>query len=83
MSTPKFCVYVLRNLQDRSRYYTGVTSDPDARLTVHNAGRSAHTANAFMDECTALGYALHFKDVPHGPDKVATVALLQAEGAPV
>jgi ankyrin repeat protein len=34
-------------------------------------------------ECTALGYALRFKDVPHGPDKVATVALLQAEGAPV
>ena len=34
-------------------------------------------------ECTALGYALRFKDVPHGPDKVATVALLEAEGAPV
>jgi hypothetical protein len=33
-------------------------------------------------ECTPLGYALHFKDVPHGPDKVATVALLQVEGAP-
>jgi ankyrin repeat protein len=32
-------------------------------------------------ECTPLGYALRFKDVPHGPDKVATVALLQAEGA--
>jgi hypothetical protein len=25
---------------------------------------------------------LHFKGVPDGPDKVATVALLQAEGAP-
>jgi len=34
-------------------------------------------------ECTALGYAMRFKDEPHGPDKVATVALLQAEGAPV
>ena len=33
-------------------------------------------------QCTPLGYALHFKDVPHGPDKVGTVALLQAEGAP-
>jgi ankyrin repeat protein len=32
--------------------------------------------------CTPLGYALHFKGVPDGPDKVATVALLQAEGAP-
>ncbi len=31
----------------------------------------------------ALQRALQFKDVPHGPDKVATVALLQAEGAPV
>jgi ankyrin repeat protein len=34
-------------------------------------------------QCTPLGYALHFKDVPHGPDKLGTVALLQAEGAPV
>ena len=34
-------------------------------------------------ECTPLGYALRFKDVPHGPDKVTTVALLEAEGAPV
>jgi hypothetical protein len=34
-------------------------------------------------ECTPLGYALQFKDVPHGPDKVETVALSQAEGAPV
>jgi ankyrin repeat protein len=33
-------------------------------------------------ECTPLGYALRFKDEPHGPDKVETVALLQAEGAP-
>jgi ankyrin repeat protein len=34
-------------------------------------------------ECTPLGYALRFKDEPNGPDKVRTVALLQAEGAPV
>ena len=34
-------------------------------------------------ECTPLGYALRFKDVPHGSDKVKTVALLEAEGAPV
>jgi ankyrin repeat protein len=33
-------------------------------------------------ECTALGYALHFRDVPDGPDKVETVRLLQTEGAP-
>jgi hypothetical protein len=33
--------------------------------------------------CTPLGYVLRFKDVPHRPDNVATVALLQAEGAPV
>ena len=34
-------------------------------------------------KCTPLGYALRFKDEPHGPDKVETVALLQAKGAPV
>lgn len=44
MDAPKTCVYILRSLADRDRYYTGVTSDPDARLAAHNAGRSPHTA---------------------------------------
>jgi ankyrin repeat protein len=34
-------------------------------------------------ECTPLGYAVRFRDEPHGPDKVKTVALLQAGGAPL
>lgn len=34
-------------------------------------------------ECTPLGYVLRFKDEPNGPDKVRTMALLQAEGAPI
>jgi hypothetical protein len=34
-------------------------------------------------ECTPLGYALRVEDMPDGPDKVRTVALLQAGGAHV
>jgi hypothetical protein len=44
-SQPKCYVYVLRNLSDRPRYYTGVTSDWHARLTAHNAGKCPHTAD--------------------------------------
>lgn len=45
MSAPKTCVYILRSLTDRNRYYTGVTTDPAARLDAHNAGHSPHTAS--------------------------------------
>jgi predicted GIY-YIG superfamily endonuclease len=41
----KCTVCVLRSLDDRSRYYTGVTSDLSARLTARNTGKCAHTAN--------------------------------------
>jgi hypothetical protein len=44
MAEPE-CVYVLRSLSDHDRYYTGVTSDLDARLSDHNAGRCPHTAD--------------------------------------
>jgi ankyrin repeat protein len=33
-------------------------------------------------ECTPLGYAARFKDVPNRADKARTVALLRAKGAP-
>jgi putative endonuclease len=37
-------VYVLRSEVDRSRYYSGITSDVTRRLAVHNSGGSQHTA---------------------------------------
>jgi predicted GIY-YIG superfamily endonuclease len=38
-------VYVLRSDAAPGRYYTGLTSDLDARLRAHNAELSTHTAN--------------------------------------
>jgi len=71
MSHPKICVYVLRSLSDRTRYYTGVTSDWRARLDAHNAGKCPHTANGlpweidvlvqFSDERRALGFERYLK----------------------
>jgi predicted GIY-YIG superfamily endonuclease len=37
MSASKHCVYILRSLVDPSRYYTGITTDPAARLDSDNA----------------------------------------------
>ena len=45
MSNPKRTVYVLRSVCNPARYYTGVTSDVNARLAAHNAGRCPHTAD--------------------------------------
>jgi predicted GIY-YIG superfamily endonuclease len=39
-------VYVLRSLADSNRYYTGTTSDLNARLAAHNAGRCPHMLTA-------------------------------------
>ena len=71
MSAPKTCVHILRSLTDRNRYYTGVTTDPAARLNAHNAGRSPHTAKwkpwdldvliEFADERRALAFERYLK----------------------
>jgi putative endonuclease len=37
-------LYVLTSTVQANRYYTGLTSDVDARLAAHNAGLSKHTA---------------------------------------
>ena len=37
-------VYLLRSLDRADRPYVGVTSNVQARLAAHNAGRSPHTA---------------------------------------
>jgi putative endonuclease len=44
MSGARCFVYVIKSRGNPSRYYTGVTSDVAARVAVHNAGHSTHTA---------------------------------------
>jgi putative endonuclease len=36
-------VYILRSVSDPSRRYVGVTADPAARLSAHNAGQNRST----------------------------------------
>jgi putative endonuclease len=68
---PKRFVYVLRSLNDRDRYYTGVTANVWVRLRAHNAGECVHTARhgpweldlviAFRDEARALAFERYLK----------------------
>jgi putative endonuclease len=44
MSNTRRFVYIIQSIRTHGAYYTGLTSDPDARLTAHNAGASQHTA---------------------------------------
>jgi putative endonuclease len=44
VSDPKRFVYILKSLANPMQYYTGVTSDLQARLVAHNEGLSPHTA---------------------------------------
>jgi putative endonuclease len=65
------CVYVIRSRADRTRYYTGVTSNWHARLKAHNAGRCPHTCDGtpweidvvvqFSDEPRALAFERYLK----------------------
>ena len=71
MSDSKCCVYVLRSLWDRSRYYTGLTSNPRLRLEAHNSGKSPYTADGkpweidvlieFADERRATAFERYLK----------------------
>lgn len=64
-------VYVLKNLDDPPRFYTGVTADLGAHLEAHNAGRCSHTAKhrpwtvdvvvKFADETRALKFEKYLK----------------------
>jgi putative endonuclease len=64
-------VYVLKSHTSPARYYTGLTSDPAARLDAHNAGRCAHTASGrhwtidvmieFSDERRAVAFERYLK----------------------
>jgi len=47
-------VYIIRSANHSSRRYVGVTADPPARLTAHNAGQNRSTAPWrpwFIDVC--------------------------------
>ena len=61
MAEPKCVVYVLRSLSDRDRYYTGVTSDLDGRLSDHDAGRCPHTVDGRPWQ---VDISVHFADEP-------------------
>lgn len=64
-------VYVLKNLENPPRYYTGLTSDVAARCAAHNAGCSVHTAKyrpwsidvvvEFADEHRAVAFERYLK----------------------
>jgi putative endonuclease len=71
MTRRKDIVYVLRSLSEPSRYYTGVTSDLEARLRAHNAGGCRYTARnrpwqidlfiEFADEPRAVRFERYLK----------------------
>ena len=71
MTNPKRTVYVLRSVSNRTRYYTGVTSDWHTRLDAHNSGKCPHTASGrpwivdvivqFSDEPRALAFERYLK----------------------
>jgi predicted GIY-YIG superfamily endonuclease len=64
-------VYVLKNQDRPPRYYTGLTSDINARLSMHNAGRCQSTARRgpwevdavfeFADEARAVAFERYLK----------------------
>ena len=67
----KEVVYVLKNTDPTPHFYVGVTSDVQARLADHNAGRCPHTASRrpwqvhvvieFQDEQRALCFERYLK----------------------
>ena len=64
-------VYVLRNLENPPRYYTGLTSEVARRHAEHNAGSCHHTAQyrpwlvdvviEFTDERRAVNFERYLK----------------------
>lgn len=64
-------VYILQSLTDSEHFYTGITDDLKARLSMHNSGAVTHTSKyrpwriktyvAFTDEDRALGFEKYLK----------------------
>ena len=71
MQAPKRFVCVIRSCADGRCYYTGVTSDPVARLASHNGGECLYTARytpwkldvtiEFSDETRAVAFERYLK----------------------
>ena len=55
----KYLVYILKTVNDPTKYYTGLTSDLDARLEKHNAGGCPSTAASRPWEVDVV---IEFKD---------------------
>jgi len=64
-------VYILKTVSSPAKYYTGLTSDPSARLAQHNAGKCDSTAKLgpwqadvvieFTDERRAASFERYLK----------------------
>jgi predicted GIY-YIG superfamily endonuclease len=64
-------VYIIRSTLDPTRYYVGLTSDVQRRLSVHNSGGSEHTAGLrpwdlvaaveFTNESSAVAFEKYLK----------------------
>jgi predicted GIY-YIG superfamily endonuclease len=71
MAGHKRFVYILRSSDQDSKFYVGLSSDVDARLTDHNMGRCPHTASRrpwqrhvvveFTDEQRAIRFERYLK----------------------
>jgi putative endonuclease len=71
MGLVKRFVYILKNQNQPSRYYTGLTSNVAARLAAHNAGHCPDTARGghwdvdvvvdFTDEERAVAFERYLK----------------------
>ena len=71
VSKDKRFVYVLRNAEQKPKFYIGLSSDVDARLSDHNMGRCPHTASRrpwqlhvilkFSDEKRAIRFERYLK----------------------
>ncbi|HET7105429.1 MAG TPA: GIY-YIG nuclease family protein [Candidatus Acidoferrum sp.] len=64
-------VYILQSMADGKHFYTGITDDLKARLSVHNSGGVTHTSKyrpwriktyvGFTDEDRALAFEKYLK----------------------
>jgi putative endonuclease len=71
VAAPRRFVYILQSATERSRYYTGLTSNIRLRLADHNGGRCRHTATgrpwkvivvvAFANERRAIEFEKYLK----------------------
>ena len=71
MGGDKRFVYVLKNTDNPSHFYVGLTSNVHARLSDHNTGRCPHTASRrpwrlhvvieFSEERKAIGFERYLK----------------------